>query len=475
MISKNSKSGSHTILIATSVLLLSLLGTFIFFYLSLVYDDDAVPYGVSVDGVDIGGLTREEALEKLKKVFILNPQKYIVLYFEDVRVSLKFSDLKVNYNFDEVLDRIFKLKKEGNIFSRFYRLYSIKNNGMNFSLKIIPDYNAAVYYLTDLSNKINRDPQNARLEFKKGERLLIPEVYGVKMDIEGSYSRLVEAINKGDRELQVAVNMIKPNITSEDLRDISYKISTFTTTFNPQDVNRTSNLILAAKNISGALVRPGEIYSLNKGIGPRVIEAGFKEAPVIINGKLVPGIGGGVCQIATTVYNAVLRADLKIVERFHHSFPVSYVPPGQDATLSGDILDLKFQNNSSYPIYLVAYVYSNKFTVDVYSADANFNKRVVIYSEILEVIEPKITYKEDNTMPEGTIKEEVPPHKGYKVNTYRLVYEGSKLIRKEKLSYDFYQPVNGIIIKGTKKSEVINQSGEQGAVPQNQVDISLPN
>jgi len=462
MVSKNAEGGRKAILIATFVLLLSLIGTFIFFYMSFIYDEDTIPYGISVDGVDVGGLAREEALEKLKKVFILNPQKFIILYFEDMRVSVTFSDLKVNYNFDEVLDQIFKLKKEGNIFLRFYRLYNIRNSGMNFSLKMIPDYNTAISYFSDLSHRVNRDPQNARLEFKKGERTLIPEVYGVQLDVGNSYNRLIEAINKGDRELQLVVNMTKPSITSEDLKDISYKISTFTTTFNPQDVNRTSNLILAAKNISGTLVRPGEIYSLNKGIGPRVIEAGFKEAPVIINGKLVPGIGGGVCQIATTVYNAVLRADLKIVERFHHSFPVSYVPPGQDATLSGDVLDLKFQNSSPYPIYLVAYVYNNKFTVDVYSADANFNKKVVIYSEILEVIEPKITYKEDNTLPEGTINEELPPHKGYKVNTYRLVYEGNKLIKKEKLSYDFYQPVNGIIIKGTKKLDVPNQSGDQG-------------
>lgn len=158
-----------------------------------------------------------------------------------------------------------------------------------------------------------------------------------------------------------------------------------------------------------------------------------------------------MCQIATTLYNAILRADITITERYHHSFPVAYVPPGQDATISGDVLDLKFKNSTQYPIYIESYIDGNKLVMNIYGYVKNPSRWVDIQSEIVEKYEPKIKYIDDPTLPQGEEVVDIQPHTGYKVNTYRLIYENNKLVKREFLYTDVYKPVDGIIKRGTKK------------------------
>ncbi|WDU83785.1 VanW family protein [Caloramator sp. Dgby_cultured_2] len=169
---------------------------------------------------------------------------------------------------------------------------------------------------------------------------------------------------------------------------------------------------------------------MNKVLGPRVASKGYKEAPVIINGTLVPGLAGGICQVTTTVYNAALLANFDIIERRPHGLKVSYVPPGRDATISGTSIDFKFKNTSNAPIYIKAWVSNSYVNVIFYGANENPNIKIVIESEIIERIPTTTEYIKDPTLPEGQKIVEAKPIDGVKSVTYRKIYKDGILIKK---------------------------------------------
>jgi vancomycin resistance protein YoaR len=153
-------------------------------------------------------------------------------------------------------------------------------------------------------------------------------------------------------------------------------------------VNRTENVKIAAAAVNGVIVLPGEVFSMNKALGPRVASKGYKEAPVIINGTVAPGLAGGICQVTTTVYNAALLYDLEIVERRQHGLAVSYVGAGRDATISGNAIDFKFRNNNKYPIYSSAIIGKSTLTINFYGTNEHPGRYVQIATEIYERIKP---------------------------------------------------------------------------------------
>ena len=157
--------------------------------------------------------------------------------------------------------------------------------------------------------------------------------------------------------------------------EIEQPIAQYVTHFNPSQVNRTENIRLAAKALDGKLLAPGERFSFNESVGRRTFEAGYKEAMIIEGNKFIPGLGGGVCQVSSTLYNLVNLAHLEILERHHHSLPVDYVPPGQDATVSYRILDFKFRNTTDNYLQIRSLVKGNTLTIQLYTkADANGDK-----------------------------------------------------------------------------------------------------
>ena len=146
----------------------------------------------------------------------------------------------------------------------------------------------------------------------------------------------------------------QPAVSEEALKEIDGELGHYTTHFGGTGANRGSNIAIAAGRIDGTLLAPNEVFSYNKIVGPRIASAGFKDAPVILKGELVPGIGGGICQVSSTLYNAALLSNLKIVRRSHHAFPVHYLPAGRDATVVDGSIDFQFQNNTDSPIYIRA-------------------------------------------------------------------------------------------------------------------------
>ncbi len=430
-----------------SIFLLILLAiiTFICTYVFLYINRPVIYKGVKVNGVEVGGMTPVELQNFLRKTYA-GEDKDITIDVMDKQYVIAFSDI-YRYDFKNAVGRAYTFGREGNVILRLKDIADVGSGRQFVNIEVKPtmDEKRAAGLLEKIAADVDKPAVNAGIVFgSNGAIKVIPHQVGYKLDTDSALNVLKSSPD--DVNAVLPVEEVEPKITSRMLAPIKGIVSQYSTAFNSADANRTLNLKTAANAINGYILMPGEVFSLNKVLGPRVKENGYFEAPVIVNGKMVPDYGGGVCQIATTVFNAAVRANLDITERYHHSFPVSYVPVGQDATISGDVLDFKFKNTSENPIYIRAYIKGNKFHVDIYGDSSVNNCTIRLSTEVLNVVEPVTEYEEDKTLQPGTQIVERASHKGYKVNVYKLIYnKENKLIKKELLHKDTYKPVNQII------------------------------
>lgn len=234
---------------------------------------------------------------------------------------------------------------------------------IDYSQRLVYGVERGVYLEDRLVERFHRDEVESLLKHLSENRSYFPEnSYIIKESgdiVEERPGRIVafeETINlvfeaEPDKEVEIVLRDIPPYITKALLESLAHVLSSFTTSVGGMN-GRAQNIILSTESINNTLLLPGEIFSFNEVVGPPIAERGYKLAPIIVGGEVVPGYGGGICQTATTLYNAALKADLEIVERYRHTMPIDYVAPGMDATIAYDSLDLKIKNNRSTPIII---------------------------------------------------------------------------------------------------------------------------
>lgn len=462
-------------LLVLSMILLAF-STSLFYF---VLNRNVIAKGVFANGVNLSGLTKQQAISLLEKSLNVPDNIELNLRYGEKQYKMVSSDFGLKYDYEKIADDAYKIGREGNLLERIRAIYYVGRYGKY--LRYYPGWDSSKInqFIKIASKDIDRKPVDAKIHVVDGSIQITDNIEGLKVDEGKTFENIKSALNKllkgngNTADVLIAVDKVDAKVKKSTLEMIKNKVATYSTVFNTADVNRSENLAVAARAVNGTLLMPGEKFSLNKTLGPRIIENGYKEAPVIVGNKLVPDIGGGVCQVATTLYNAVLRADIKIDERYHHTFPVGYVPAGQDATISGDLLDLKFENSSQYPLYIEANINGNHFTVNLYGYTKDPSKRIEIYSEVVEKYEPKITYIDDPTLPEGEEIVDTAQHTGYKVNTYRLIYVNNALVKKEFLYTDVYKPVDGIIKKGIKKTD--SQKTQKADIQKENNKINITN
>ncbi|MDT2192592.1 VanW family protein [Paenibacillus larvae] len=245
----------------------------------------------------------------------------------------------------------------------------------------------------------------------------------------------------------------QPETTIATLKNqgIERKIMEYSTTFNDQAEGRLHNVRSTASVLNEQLLKPGEVFDYAKMIELAEKQYGFKEAPVIVNGKLVPGVGGGICQVSTTLYNAILRTGLEVVERRNHSLPISYAPLGQDATFSSGHINFKFRNNTGSHLLIITQTSTNGLTVKLFGKIPP-NISYDIISKTVETLPPTIKYVHNPALKDGQQKTIQSGRPGYIVETYRYKKQDGKVIATEKISRDRYSPQPTIISSNQEKS-----------------------
>lgn len=404
--------------------------------------------GIKVDGYEMGGASRTE-LEKLVhdkgKGISKNP---LVFYHQDQKYT--FNPETIEYRIDEAatVAAAWRYGREGSLWQRVAAIYRARRQGYNIPLII--HYNEAKLHnvLVEWASKIDRPAKNASLSLATGA--IIPEQIGLRLDVIKNKEQILRELRARTNQ-SLVVEELRPNITVGDIEKSGVKdlLGIYTTYFNAIDTNRTSNIRVAVEKINGTLLQPGEVFSYNGVVGPRDIQHGFKEALEIVDGEFVPGIGGGVCQVSSTLYNAVLYAGLKIVDRTNHSKPLSYVPVGRDATVAYGYLDFKFANTSATPVLILAEVQGNQLKMGIFGKDI-MGETVKIVVVDQKEIPPDVTKKEDPSLYIGETKEEQQGLPGYEATALRIWMLHGKEVRREVLSRDKYLPTKAVIRIGTK-------------------------
>ncbi|MBR3134676.1 MAG: VanW family protein [Clostridia bacterium] len=260
-----------------------------------------------------------------------------------------------------------------------------------------------------------------------------------------------KAIITGDKEEYVIpLKILYPNVSTDDISLEAFpdKLATYTTNYSSSSYSRANNVELAAKKIDGTVLMPGDVFSYNDTVGKRTKQAGFQEAPAYANGKVVNEVGGGICQVSSTLYNTVLRSNLEIVDRSNHMFQVGYVPIGTDATVSWGAPDLKFKNNRNYAIKIVTGSYGRNLTIDIYGLKQENDYDVEIVSYRTGTVGYRTTYTTDSSLGKGKTKVIQSGSNGATSVTYRILKQNGAEVSREVVSRDTYQPHNKIVARG---------------------------
>ncbi len=297
-----------------------------------------------------------------------------------------------------------------------------------------------------IHNEIYKEPQDATYTTNPYKITASQNGIDFAISVEEAKNQIAE--NK--ETYTIKLKTLYPKVTTDSIGAEAFPdlLATYTTNYSSSNANRSNNIALATAKINGTVLMPGDVFSYNGTVGKRTVSAGFREAGAYVNGKTVNEVGGGICQVSSTLYNSVLRANLEIVSRTNHMFTVGYVPIGADATVSWGGPDFKFKNNRNYAIRIVATTHNKNVTIKVYGLKQENDCNVEILSYRTGTVPYKTTYTNDNSLGAGQTKVIQAGSNGARSVTYKILKKDGKEISREVISRDTYSPHNQIIARG---------------------------
>ena len=301
-----------------------------------------------------------------------------------------------------------------------------------------------------IKQDIDKEPANPSLDLEndRSGQTVLPGIVGVSFDVASANAALANA-PEDQRFVELPVDVQQPNMTTEQFEALLFrdKLSSVTTQFNASLVNRTINVKLAGNSCNGAILNPGDVFSYNGTVGPRTVERGYREATIFNQGTTEDGVGGGICQVSSTIYSAALHADLKIVERYNHSLMITYISLGEDATVAWGSADFRFQNNTDMPIKVSVSFSGSSITVSIWGT-AFQNKTVKMATNKLSETPWTTITQVDNTLKPGEQVVKNNGFTGYTTETYRVVYIDGVEVSRTFENRSVYRKLDKLILVG---------------------------
>ena len=414
-----------------------------------IYFKKRAPLGIYIGQNYVGGKTYQEIeilLEKNKKDM---KEKKINLYItgEDTPLVFTLEEIGIQPHKERIMDEIIGL----NLPFNYKKKIMIYRKRWKVPVYFTVDREKFFSVLEPVRDKRYKPPQSALVWAEEGKLKLKPHKKGIQLELEQMLDKVITELDWSSFPLKIQIETedLYPEITISQILDrgIIGEIATASTYFDLAAANRSHNISLAAKKLDNILLAPEEIFSFNQIVGKAGLEDGFKEAPVIVNDRVVMGPGGGICQVSTTIYNTALWAGLGIEERHNHGLPVGYVAPGYDATVAYNYKDLKFRNDTPFYILIHLQVFSNELKVTFFG-DPSRVKQVKVITKSLQSIEPPVHYRELKDRPSSYHELIQEGKSGYTAETIRIFYEEEKEAYRESLGKSYYAPTPKIYAIG---------------------------
>jgi len=425
--------------------------------------------GVWVEGVPLGGRTVPEALTLLRPYVQARLNRQVVVRVVGsgrIRTwTVTAQELGLRHDLLGLLERAYAVGRSGSLFERLRVRWHLRMHPAVYRIPYGVRTDVLHRWVARIAREVYTPSTDARFVVEGDRVRVLPSRDGAALDIPAAHRRLLNALLRGEAEVELKVHTLRPGLSTEEAQALG--IQEVVAEYRTRLVNipsRTHNIALTARLLRGRLIRTGEVFSFNRAVGPRTRARGFLPAPVILRDEFVPGDGGGVCQVSSTLFNAALLADLKVLSRTPHSLPVAYVPVGRDATVVYGAIDLRFRNDGP-PLLLWAEVRGGQLVVRFYGRRVPGRTVEIVVTDVERLPPPgDPIIRPDPDLPEGTVRI-LPARPGFRARTWRIVREDGRIVRRELVARSFYRPVPEIVKVGTRTAHLPSTAGER-AIPE---------
>lgn len=475
--SKKRQEERKNFLIGGAAILGVLLVVFLLGKLGGTSSEDALPKdkiynNVYIGDVDVSGMKADAAKKELEKKQEEYQKIKVNLVVDDVKAEVTLGDLGFHIDkLDETVKQALRYGKEGSSKNRRSIVKELETTKKVFALAYTVDEVAVENVISEKIPPLDGGAVDATITRKDGRFVITDDKKGVVIDTVESV-RVMKKYFSGDwkkadgESITLATKVSEPKVTRAQLEEIKDVLGTFTTNCGVGG-GRVQNIVTGAGHINGALILPGEVYSANAAMEPYTKDNGFTEAGSYENGKVVQSMGGGICQVSSTLYNAAILAELEIVERAAHSMLVSYVEPSMDAAIAGDFKDLKFKNNTNTPIFLEGYVSGGYITFNIYGKETRSATRTIKYvSEVLSSTPAGNKFQASGD-PVGTLTKVSSGYTGMKAKLWKIVYENGVEVSREVVNNSSYRSSDAVWNVGTASDNAQAAAIVQGALGSN--------
>ncbi|NMB44184.1 MAG: hypothetical protein GX995_08665 [Clostridiales bacterium] len=449
--------------------------------------------GVYIDSVHIGGMTAGEAKNAVNEYIDGLRTTTITVMVEEDSEQITLDELGFNYKDHDYIEQALTIGESGNLLKRYKEIKDIAHNNLIFSLEYTLDNSAVKEFVETKLSAYDIAAQNASVKREGGQFIYSDHVVGRHVQVEETIRLIEESINEGWDKANISLSAVvledAPEYTRDDVEKVNSALGSFTTNYSSSSSSRAANLANGAKLINNTLLYPGDEFNAYDKLAPFTISNGYSVGGAYENGRLVDSIGGGACQVTTTLYNAALYAEMDITERAAHSMTVSYVDLARDAAIAGTYKNLRFVNNTAYPVLIQAYTKNRNITFTIWGHETRPENRKIEYKTVVlsKRNPPADVVTEDPTLPSTYKKTTQSPHTGYVAELYKIEYIDGKEVSREFVNKSSYMASPRYVTIGTMpeptptpeptpdpNQETIGQEPDQGQPDTSQPDQGQP-
>lgn len=422
---------------------------------------EGIKAGIFAGAIDLSGMSAEEASAAVESyVEGLKDVQITLLAADNQEVSSTAGSLGITWANPQLVQEALEIGTHGNVIERYKVMKDLEHENKVYDIAFDFDIEAINNLLATECAKYDQKAVNVSLKRENGAFQVMEGQTGYQLDVEASidnvYDYLTQEWNGEACSIPLAITVDEPKGSAEELAQVQDVLGTFTTSFSSSGKARTANVINGCELVNGATVYPGEEFSTYEAVSPFSDANGYYMAASYLNGKVVDSIGGGICQVSTTLYNTVLRAELEVTERHNHSMIVSYVDPSADAAIAESAgKDFRFVNNTETPIYIEGIINNKNITFTIYGKETRDASRKVSYvSEVLETINPQSDQiYQDASQPIGYFLKGESAHIGYKARLWKVVTENGKEVSRDQINSSSYKMTPRSATVGTATSD----------------------
>ena len=431
-------------------------------------DSETIPEGIYIGTTYVGGYSKGQARQMISEIYTTVENRDVTVYWDGEPVTTSLEAFDVQWGIEDALNEAIRIGKSHSILSSYFATMDLRMGTFHMELAKTVNREKIVRFVEDLADERDVKAKNAKIELNNGEFEVTEGSSGRRTDQEITVSKIVNTFINTDPEATLTVvavvEEVEPKVNGDMLRNIQDILGQASTIYlepGKEHGSRANNVEVATAFINGKVLMPGEQVSTSTMMKDRTEENGYQSGTQMYNGQMEDAIGGGVCQVASTLYNALLKAEIQIDKRSNHSMIIPYLPPSKDAAIATGSKDLIFTNSTDYPIYLRGETDGSNVIFTVYGKETRPANRTVEYESVEDSrVKSEIGTVYDDTLDEGTVKYSGSQHDEVYSHLEKVVYIDGKEVSRETVHSDHYQLSILTEIVGTRPTEAAHENGD---------------